>query len=136
MKVVADVMTRELFRLHPEDIMQKADADMNRHCVRHMLVCDNNQLCGILSKQDVKKWQACLHLNAGLSQQKASECMTRSVHTVRESDPLTDAIELLALGNYHAIPVENEEGLLTGIITTTDMLHVLMEFMAKENSTI
>lgn len=136
MKSVAEIMTRELFTLHPEDNMQKADAEMHRHCVRHMLVCDNDQLCGILSEQDVKKWQACLHLNTGFRHQKVSECMTRNVHTVRESDPLSEAIELLALGHYHALPVENRNGALTGIITTTDMLHVLMEIMARENSAL
>jgi CBS-domain-containing membrane protein len=136
MKMVADVMTRKLFTLHLEDIMQKADADMHRHCIRHLLVCDNDQLCGILSDLDVRKWKVCLHLNSGLSHQKVSDCMTRHVHTVRESDPLSEAVELLALGQYHALPVENEGGMLTGIITTTDMLHVLMEVMARELSAV
>lgn len=132
MKKVADIMTRELFTLHPEDIMEKADADMNRHCVRHILICDKDQLCGILSEQDVRKWQACLHLNADLRYQKVGDCMTKNIHTVRENDPLSEAVEWLALGYYHALPVENEAGILTGIITTTDMLHVLMEVMESK----
>lgn len=136
MKIVADVMTRELFTLHPEDTMQNADGDMRRHCIRHLLVCDNDRLCGMLSEQDVKKWQACLHLNTGLRNLKVGDCMIRNIHTVRESDPLSDAVELLALGHYHALPVENEAGMLTGIITTTDMLHVFMKVMSRELTTV
>jgi len=126
---VSDIMIRDVLTLHPDDAMRQAFQNMKKHCIRHMVVCENGKLLGILSDLDVQKWEACREIEPSYETWKVSRCMSKSVHTVRESDPLSEAVEWLALGHYHALPVENEVGELTGIVTTTDMLHVLMKMI-------
>ena len=136
MRRVSDFMSKDLYALRSYDSMQKASDDMKSHCVRHIVITDNDKLLGILSDLDIKKWEACRVIDPSQAHWSVSQCMTKNVHTLKVYDSLLDAIEWLALGHYHALPVENESGELTGIITTTDMLHVLMHVLSKENSTL
>lgn len=126
-------MSKNVLTVQPFDAMHNASESMKVHCVRHMVVSENNRLIGILSDLDIKKWEASRAIDSSRENWSVALCMTRSIHKVRENDPLLDAIEWLALGHYHALPVENDAGILTGIITTTDMLHVLMDMMCEKD---
>lgn len=48
--------------------------------------------------------------------------MTHEPVTVRESDSVRRATELLAEGGFHSLPVVDGEGRLVGMLTTTDLL--------------
>ena len=54
------------------------------------------------------------------------QVMTKQLETVRSDDQIRDAAQLLAKGKYHALPVVNE-GKLSGIVTTTDVLNFMLE---------
>ncbi|TVM02197.1 MAG: CBS domain-containing protein [Candidatus Kuenenia stuttgartiensis] len=50
--------------------------------------------------------------------------METEIDTLRESDSLTVAIDLLMRKRYHGLPVLNDDGELTGIITVQDIDHI------------
>ena len=58
-----------------------------------------------------------------------SDIMTKDVITVQENTPLKEAAGLLAKFHIHAMPVTNEEGRVSGIITESD-------FFTKDSSNI
>jgi CBS domain-containing protein len=55
---------------------------------------------------------------------KASDIMTVGAATVRESDTLSRAVELLTDHRISALPVLDDEGKLTGILTEGDFLRL------------
>ncbi len=68
--------------------------------------------------------------------------METEIDTLRESDSLTVAIDLLMQKRYHGLPVLNDDGELTGIITVqdidriqgdgSDMMHTVGEVCTRE----
>jgi len=53
------------------------------------------------------------------------DIMTKNVITVSEKASLKDVGRLLKENNISGLPVVNEEGVVSGVITMTDMLRVL-----------
>jgi len=52
----------------------------------------------------------------------AKDVMKYPVVIVKESDPVTVAVDLFLKNLYHGLPVVNEEGMLVGMITTFDLI--------------
>lgn len=50
------------------------------------------------------------------------ELMTRNLHTLRESDTIGDAKNLMAEKHIHHIPILNDEGHLLGLVSHRDIL--------------
>lgn len=55
---------------------------------------------------------------------KASEIMTLGIATIRENDSLLRAVELFSDHRISALPVLNDAGKLTGILTEGDFLRM------------
>lgn len=56
---------------------------------------------------------------------KVKDIMTRAVLTVREDRGLSDLADLLIRTKVSGVPVLDEAGAMTGIITTTDLLKLM-----------
>ncbi|SDK09535.1 CBS domain-containing protein [Natronincola ferrireducens] len=54
----------------------------------------------------------------------AKDIMTKDVITIKEDNSIYDAIETLISLNINCLPVLNNEGILTGIVTETDLVYV------------
>lgn len=55
------------------------------------------------------------------------DIMTTDVITVMETQPLRQAIDLMAKHQINRLPVVNEQGLLVGIVTRKDIVHQLAQ---------
>ena len=100
--------------------------------LHHLPVVSGTDLLGIISKSDIDK----ISFVSSGQDPKANmavydslnieQVMTSQVESVQAEDQIRDAAELLANGNYHALPVlEGKE--LKGIITSTDIIKYLLE---------
>jgi CBS domain-containing protein len=52
--------------------------------------------------------------------------MHRDLVTIDRDETVQTAIDLLARGQFHSLPVVDEEGCLIGIVTSIDLLAYLM----------
>ncbi len=73
---------------------------------------------------------------------RVSDIMTKEVITVSKETPLKEAASLLAKFHIHAMPVINDSGKITGIITESDFfskdasniyLPTFLEFLSKNS---
>jgi len=60
------------------------------------------------------------------SKQLASAIMTKSVITVRESDPIVQAAKMMRVSRVGALPIVDDADNVVGIVTRTDMLDQLI----------
>lgn len=67
---------------------------------------------------------------------RVADLMTRTLVTLRESDDLTLADDILALGRFRHLPVVGERGQLVGLITHRDLLRLFAERVGRDRSTI
>jgi acetoin utilization protein AcuB len=128
---VADLMSRKLITVAPDDTVEVAVQLLRRRGVRHLLVMKKNKLVGILSDRDLKR-----AMDPGRTKKKLlgigglyfllepiliREIMTRDVVSVGPDLSAQEAARIMVAERFGALPVE-EKGKTVGIVTETDLL--------------
>jgi acetoin utilization protein AcuB len=120
----------------PDDTLAHALRLTRTHRIRHLPVCGGSgTLLGILSDRDIR-----LAMPSPLTVEDAERMdflertpiaavMTREVITVTEGETVENAAKLLYKHRIGSLPVVDERGLLIGIITETDILHVFVQIL-------
>ena len=100
--------------------------------IRHLPVVSGDRLIGMISKTDIER----ISYVEGYDEEgvttavnqmlKLEQVMTKQVETVQVDDQIKEAAQLLAKGEYHALPVLDGQQ-LTGIVTSTDVIKYLLK---------
>lgn len=133
MAQVKDIMTTDVFCLHPDDLLKKAGKLFETENIHHIPIIDNQgRLKGIVSRHD---YNLVLNSFTKFETQRSkkknnllantlllSEIMTEKVVSLRESDTVMKAANIFKENLFHAIPILDQNDKLTGILTTFDLL--------------
>jgi acetoin utilization protein AcuB len=130
---VGRVMNTFLVTVPPETSIIKAKDIIAEKKINHLLVVDKNEnLLGIVSDRDVKQsWASpattlSVHeLNYLLTQLTVEMIMKKKIITISSSTTIEAAALIMQENRISALPVMEGEKLV-GIITTTDVLEVLL----------
>jgi len=128
---VAAHTSRELVTIGWDQPMTEAARLMKKHRFRHLAVTDDSgNVVGALSERDVNR--AKMPDRPGfMPQSKVCEFMSYPALSVPSDTPLELAARYMLEEKVSALLVTNEGGLLSGIITSDDMLRALIEILAK-----
>jgi acetoin utilization protein AcuB len=121
-------VTKDMSVLHVRNLLREKD-------INQVLVVEGKKVIGVITDGDIRENSASpastlsIHeLNYLLSEMKTRDIMTRNPLTVSPETPVEEAAKILNENNIGCLPVvRNDE--LAGIITTCDMLNVLLEVM-------
>lgn len=119
-------MTTALVTVHPEASLGEALETMRMGDIRHLPVVDRRQrLVGIVSDRDL------LHLSAKGEHiaHRVDEVMSRDVVTVAPGTLAREAAALLIGRKIGALPVLDDELMLVGVVTETDLLRLVVEVL-------
>lgn len=138
--LVREFMTTEVTSLRETDTLLDATMIFLRSTLRHLPVLRGNQLVGILTERDVKQFTPSVlsgispdEYNQLMETTPISRVMTRDPMTVRPDQEAFEAASMLSTRRIGCLPVvENSE--LKGIITTTDMLRLLVRLLEAEDA--
>lgn len=121
-------MSRPVITVDRNDSMQRAASLMKEHRVRLLPVVDEGALCGVITDRDLKRASASdatsldIHeLLFLISKIKVADIMTRSVFTVDPDWTMEEAAALMLERKISGAPVVDDQGVLWGVITQTDM---------------
>jgi len=104
--------------------------DQNIGC---LIVAENGTPVGIFSERD-----ALMKLNveaSKLGDQPVSEFMTRSPQTLEANAKLVFALQRMDVGGYRHLPIVDDDGKLTGIISVRDILQYLAKGVTAAGTT-
>ena len=119
---VAEVMTKKVVTLRPEQPVSEAVSLFAERQFRHLLVVGaDGRLAGVLSDRDVLRH--CIR-KPGISSPIA-EVMTRNAVSVEPESAVSAAIRLMMEQRINCLPVVAKDGKVAGILTTTDLLRAL-----------
>jgi CBS domain-containing protein len=131
---VADLMTRAVVTLEEEDTLLDAADQMRRFRVRHLPVVRDGRLVGILSQRDLLRLSPAggdpEAVTRAQRRVRVGDAMTRELVTASPGTSLHAAAELMIDCRIGCLPVSDEEGLLRGLITSTDLLRLLSRSLA------
>jgi len=130
--VVADLMTREVRSVAPNDPLATAKAAMDAGHFRHVVVLDEQgELVGVLSQRDLSYGPLAWSLGQGeaayeklLEVTPVKQAMRTDVATVEAGAPLATAASLLLERQIGCLPVLEAERLV-GLVTESDLLGLL-----------
>ncbi len=120
---VGQKMTRNPVTVGPNDTLDKAAAKMNAGHFRRLPVVDKSDVVGILTDRDLRQ-----HLGY-LDRTKVEAAMSRPVITVTPTTTLEHATHLMLQHKIGGLPVVDDDGVLVGIITASDMLGAFLDFV-------
>jgi CBS-domain-containing membrane protein len=129
--IVRDAMQECTVTIDPHRSLPEAVVTMEALKVKRLPVLLGSRLVGLLTDGDVIRHLPALHegltpwqfaLRAG--QVKVTEAMCRTVLTTTPDTLLDEAIHTMIARQVGGLPVLDEEGLLVGMLTLTDVLRV------------
>lgn len=120
MKTVA-VMTRDIVVVSPSVSANVALMTMGRLCVRHLPVVENGRLVGILSDRDV------LRRSFGTPPLTCGKVMTPAPVTCRSETSVGQVAQFMLEHKIDCVPVVDDARRLVGLVTSTDLLELLVE---------
>ena len=123
---IVQVMTPDPATISPQSSATEARRLLNSNVINHLPVVEDGRLVGILSSSDFLK----LHLlDAKLpivSDATVNQIMETKVIVVNKNATLRDAAEKLSVGGFHALPVIDRKRPLVGMVTSSDLIGVLV----------
>ena len=124
---------KNVIGLTRSDDLQRAEKLFNRYQIKHIPVVSGESIIGMLSFTDLQKI-SCADLSDDQHNVNTvvynmftiEQVMTKNVVTVAPETSIKEASQILAKREFHALPVV-EDGLLVGIVTTTDLLNYFIK---------
>jgi len=131
---VKNIMTDKVMTVSRTTPLREVMALIKKNSFRHVPVTEGEKLVGIVSRTDLNRLTFSTLFSdqdgadeAVLEMLSLDQVMSNNPRTVNESTPIRDTAEILASEEFHALPVVNDAGKLTGIVTTTDVINYLIE---------
>jgi CBS domain-containing protein len=131
---ISKIMSTDLITVHHGDPISKVRQLASMHGVHHIPVVSGDQLVGIISWSDILRVSFGDTFETDQRTVDATLDHTFSIEQVMKKNPVSlqetatvrDAAEILARGEFHAVPVVNG-GKLVGIVSTTDLIKYLLD---------
>jgi acetoin utilization protein AcuB len=117
----AAAMTREVLVVQPELSLAVADELMREKHIRHLPVVQGGRLAGILSDRDVLRYRE------SAAQMSCGEAMTPAPVTCHPDTSVGRVAQLMLHHKIDSVPVVNEVGTLVGLVTSSDLLALLID---------
>ncbi len=136
--LVREFMTTTLTCLQETDSLLDATMIFVRSTFRHLPVLRGKQLVGVVTERDVKQFVPTLLTkitpqlyNEALENTPISRVMAHNPLTVKPGQSMFEAAATLFNKRIGCLPVV-ENGELKGIVTTTDMLRLLLRLLKDQ----
>jgi len=127
---VADVMTKGVITLNPNNSFAKAVELMATGNFRHLVIADEEQkVLGVISDRDIFRCQSRI---AEWQVKQVGEVMTSQPITVTPETLLSVAVSTMVSKKINCLPVVEDTGTVCGIVTSTDIMksyHSMLESM-------
>lgn len=119
MTTVADVMTRGVRSMSPQDPVVAAAQAMDELNVGVIPVCDGGKVVGMVTDRDI--------VVRGVAQQadpktlKLADVMSANVRCVHEDDDIDEVLGQMATAQIRRLPVVDKDDKLVGIVSLGDV---------------
>lgn len=129
---VSKIMTSDVITLNHTDNLETAEQLFREKNIRHIPVVSGKSVIGMLSLTDLLRISfadAASEENIDTTVYKMftlEQVMAKKIVSISSDTTIKEAAEILSEKEFHALPVV-DNGELTGIATTTDMINYLLD---------
>jgi CBS domain-containing protein len=130
---ISNVMSSNVRCANIDDKLSRVRNILLAATFHHVPIVKGRKLVGIISTRDLLKLNYDVNGAPGDDLDETidknfsvEQVMQRDLVTIDSDDTVLTAIDLLAKGKFHSLPVIDEAGDLVGIVTSIDVLAYLM----------
>lgn len=130
---VLEIMTKDIIALDRTDDLERAEMLFKRYNIRHIPVVNEESIIGMLSYTDLLKISFAdvtednHNVNTVVYNMFSIEqVMTKNPVCVTSNTTIREVAEILAVNEFHALPIVDDDTLV-GIVTTTDLINYLLQ---------
>ena len=116
------LVPREPITVEADVSVRDAIKTMVEQRIGCLLILEQGELAGVFSERDVLNK---VSIDLSNMDRPVSELMTRSPDTISRRDSIAYAMHAMDLGGYRHVPIVNDGGKATGIISVRDILRFL-----------
>jgi CBS domain-containing protein len=137
-KLAQDLMTRRIFTIGQDDILEHLEEQMQAFRFRHLPVVENNKLIGLITHADLLRASSTFlsdkatERNDLIHKLPAKHIMQRELTTVRPTQTLNEVAIIMWEARIGCVPVTEEDGTLVGIITEADFIRLAYHFLPRD----
>lgn len=119
---VADYMSHDVRSIHRAATIKEAGKMLQKYKVDSLIVDDGSRYIGIITDYDLGRKVIAKGLDPNSTTVNA--CMSRSVVTIEEDEPLSEAVSLMKKHAFRHLPV-TADGTIIGVLSATDLIRAL-----------
>ncbi|MHB0955091.1 MAG: CBS domain-containing protein [Pirellulaceae bacterium] len=119
-----------VFTIGPRATLADVVAEMVEHNCGSLVVCDSDELVGIITERDILR--ACASQNRPLVEMCVEERMTRNLVTGSATDKVSDVMGWMTEMRIRHLPVL-EKGRLAGMVSIGDIVKAEHSLLSVEN---
>jgi acetoin utilization protein AcuB len=141
--LIKDILLPGLKTISVEATMVEAERILKEHNFRHLPVTDGRKLVGILSDRDIQRAMTVVFTSEKekgdahiQGHKKVSEYMSTPVHKMRNTDTVTRMVREMVNRKVSCFIIEDEDSSDIGIVTTEDLLILLLDLLEKEHGPV
>ena len=131
---ISEIMTKSVITLNRKDDLETAERLFKTHNIRHIPVVDGDSIIGMLSYTDLLRISFADAVNEEDDSVETlvynmftiEQVMAKKLVSVPPTATIRDVAELLAIREFHALPVLQDHD-LAGIVTTTDLIKFMLQ---------
>ena len=132
---VKDLMSKKLFTVGPEDMLDKVFFLFNFEAIRHLPVVEKGKVVGVISDRDMKKIMGARKkivtdkvdgTQFTVRARRVATIMNRGITTIGPDEQAADAAAIMAKKKIGCLPVVKKDKLI-GMITSTDILRAYVK---------
>lgn len=130
---ITHIMATDLVTATTQHKFSEVKALMEAEKIHHLPIVEGKKLVGLISRIDILRFtnsQAFVDDTPETAKSldnsaMVSDIMTTNIITLKESDVVKHAVEIVNQQSFNSVPVVNDDGELVGIVTTKDLLNYL-----------
>ena len=135
---VSRSMTRKVITVDPDKTVFEAQELMANNHIRHLPVIDQDQkLIGIVTDRDIRSALPYNFIKDSCSPEQREEICSLTVKDIMAADPITvsptytiqDALLMIQKSKVGALPVVEDDGKLSGILSVRDLLRAFINVL-------
>lgn len=127
---ILDRKGSQVYSVSPTMTVAEAVAEMNHRRVGSVLVLEKGRLVGIFTERDVLRKVV---INAGnLDTTPVGEMMTANPECLTLDDGIAYALNIMHDGGFRRIPLVDEHGHPTGVVTMRNIVDDIVDLFATE----
>jgi len=137
--LINEVMIPKPVTITPDQTIGRAMELMARYDFRRLPVVKEGKLVGIITDRDVRQLSGRPTLKLPKTTQDdaylnlpVEEAMTLNVITIRDNQPVQEAIQQMLKHKISGLPAVDRQGQLTGMLSIQDVLKYCLDLLDRE----